>query len=264
MRPTSSRRSELRMGGPVSMDRPGLPQKRAFLWRWSERLLDKSIYLVQILVVSIYRRIFYKLAVKMHMVEEPDESSSIRQDLLSDPRSFKASWDIRKGESSGIFTPTPPTMYRIGTVSDVRNPTPLFIQTCDKNSRSRPDAVLLIASSQCPAIVPRATQSRRVHPEISREKIDRTQAEWLRLLAVSDRTSDGGAHHLQTFARHFLCAPDPSTSHCCTEARVWSRMPQDVVCGCNRRSACRTQRSCELWDAVGIPERFQAPHQPAL
>ena len=64
MRPTSSRRSELRMGGlspPVSMKRPASAKKRAFLWLWSERLLDKTIYFLQILIRRGFR-IFYNLA----------------------------------------------------------------------------------------------------------------------------------------------------------------------------------------------------------
>jgi len=124
MRSTSSRRTELRMGGllpPVSMDRPGLPKKRAFLWRWSERSLDKFIYLMQVIVVSVYRRVFYKLLVRMNFAEEPDQGSSIRQDLMNDPRYFKASWDQQGAGKSGIFTPTPPSMYRIGTVSEVHS-----------------------------------------------------------------------------------------------------------------------------------------------
>jgi len=110
------------MGGllpPLSMDRPGLPKRRAFLWRWSERLLDKFIYLTKVVVVTVYRRIFYKLAVRMDLAEAPDQTSSIRQDVMNDRRYFKASWD-QQGVVTGIFTPTPPTNFRIGTISDVR------------------------------------------------------------------------------------------------------------------------------------------------
>ena len=93
------------------------PNKRSWLWKYSESVLDKVLLILQALVVSVYRRVVYKVLYKLHIVEDPDELSSIRPDVLTDPR-LRASWN-KEGSSSGVFTKQSPQKFRIGTVQEV-------------------------------------------------------------------------------------------------------------------------------------------------
>jgi len=93
------------------------PKKRGWLWKYSERVMDKVLLILQALVVSIYRRVVYKVLYKLHIVEDPDELSSIRPDVLTDPR-LRASWN-KEGSSSGVFSKQSPQKFRIGTVQEV-------------------------------------------------------------------------------------------------------------------------------------------------
>lgn len=157
---TSVPRSELRMGGALEkakLERPELPMKRAFLWRYSELVLDKAIYFLQVAVMLIYRKILYKLAVKMNFAEEPDQTSSIRQDMIMDPRLFKASWD-NEVNTAGVFAQgANGESYRIGTASQV-HPVLLCIQEPRPLSRDRVLTQLFSRASTAPASHPGQAQ----------------------------------------------------------------------------------------------------------